>query len=88
MDLLTLSNVALAAIPATVGLSAIARNIGLSDRYSPIADIVFGIALIALIGGVVWQAVILQGILVGLSAAGLYNAPQIVAGKVGKIPQG
>ena len=88
MDLLNLSNLALAAIPATVGLSAIARQVGLPDRFSPLADIAFGVGLVFLVGVTPWQADIVQGLLVGLSAAGLYNAPQIVTGRVGKVQQG
>lgn len=86
MDILTLSTLTIAAIPITVALSAVVRRIGLPDNYSPIADILFGIGLVAIVGGVSWQADIVQGLLVGLSAAGLYNAPQIVAGTVGKLP--
>ena len=78
--ILTLSALTLAAIPVVVGLSAVARGIGLPDRYSPLADIIFGIVIVFLVGGVAWQGDIVQGILVGLAAAGLWNAPQIVAG--------
>ncbi|MDE2022423.1 MAG: holin [Patescibacteria group bacterium] len=85
MDLLTLSNFTIAAIPITVGLSAIARQGGVPDRFSPIADIAFGIVLVFLVGVNPWQADVVQGLLVGLSAAGLYNAPQIVTGRVGKL---
>lgn len=80
MDILTLSSLTIAAIPVVVGLSTVARLVGLPVRYSPIADLLFGIGLVFLIGGVTWQGEIVQGILVGLAAAGLYSAPQVVAG--------
>ena len=80
MDILTLSPYTLATIPVVIALSTVARLVGLPVRYSPVADLIFGIALMALFAAGSWAVVILQGLLLGLIAAGLYNAPQVVAG--------
>lgn len=88
MDILSLTPAVFAAIPVVIGLSAVIRQIGLPERYSPVADVILGVAVVWLIGAVSLQADVLQGILVGLSAAGLYNGTQVVAGSLVKaVPQ-
>lgn len=67
-----------AAIPIIVGLSAVARGLSLPERFSPLADILFGIGVVVLVGGTTWQGDILQGLVIGLSAAGLYNGSKVV----------
>lgn len=84
MDILSLTPAVFAAIPVVIGLSAVIRQLGLPERYSPLADLVLGILTVFLIGAVSLQADVLQGLLVGLSAAGLYNGTQVVAGSLVK----
>lgn len=79
-NILTLSALAVAMIPVTVACVATIRaTIEIADRFVPITSIAVGIALVALTGETVWQAMIIQGLLVGLSASGLYSN-----GKAGK----
>lgn len=77
---LDISALSVAMIPVVVGLSAIARGLNLPERFSPLTDIIFGIGLVTLVGGTVWQGDIVQGIIIGLSAAGLYNGSKVVTG--------
>lgn len=54
-------------------------------RWNPLVAIVFGIGWNALIGSLlvppmVWQIVILQGLLTGLGASGLYSGVKAVRG--------
>ena len=71
-DLLTLNPLIAVYIPVVIGLIAVAKQTGLPTRFAPLAALVLGIALTALTG-TSWQADILQGIITGLSAAGLYS---------------
>lgn len=83
-NVLTLTPAIFAAIPVVIGLSAVLRQSGFPARYSPLIDLLLGIATVWLIGGVSIQADVLQGFLVGLSAAGLYNGGQVVTGSLVK----
>lgn len=61
-------------IPVIFGLVELSKNLGVSKKYSPIVSLILGI-----IGGVVYiypediRAGILMGIIMGLSAVGLYS---------------
>lgn len=70
--LFTLTPFAVAAIPVTVGLVAVLKGIGLPSRWAPVASIALGALLISLIAPV-WQVIVAQGIIVGLSASGLWS---------------
>lgn len=70
--LFTLTPLVLACIPATVGLVAIVRGVGLPSAWAPVVSILIGAGLVALTSGV-WQVIIAQGILVGLCASGLWS---------------
>lgn len=62
----------MATIPVVVALVQVIKQMGLSDRYAPIASIVLGIGLAAVVTtGLV--PIIIGGIVVGLSASGLYS---------------
>jgi hypothetical protein len=71
-NLFNFSALTLAAIPLCLGIVAAIRQLGLPSRFAPIVSIVIGIGLIALTGQT-WQADISQGIIVGLSASGLWS---------------
>lgn len=66
-----------AIVPVIVGLVQVAKDIGVSNRYAPIASIVMGVGLIALTG-VNLQTMIVQGIIAGLAASGLYSGGKSV----------
>jgi len=70
--LFTFTPVVVACIPVTVGLVAVAKNIGLDGKYAPLASLVVGIGLVAL-SAAAWQVVVAQGIIVGLAASGLWS---------------
>lgn len=75
MDTSTLfqfSPIIVAIVPVVVGLVAIAKGVGLPSKYAPLAAVAFGAGLVALTG-VAWQAFLVQGIIAGLAAAGLYS---------------
>ena len=71
-DLFTFSQLAVGAVPITLGLVAIVKLAGLPSRFAPLASILIGVGLVALTG-VTWQAGIVQGIIVGLAASGLWS---------------
>lgn len=70
-NLFDLNALVLGAIPMTLGLVAVAKTY-MNSRYAPLASLAIGIGLVALTG-IAWQAVIVQGILVGLAASGLWS---------------
>lgn len=72
-ELFSLSIGGLAAIPIVVGLVEMAKGLKLDSKYASLLSILLGIGLL-LLGGEVWQAAIAQGILIGLSASGLYSS--------------
>lgn len=59
-------------VPVALGLVAALKQARLSSRFAPLASIVIGIALVALTGQT-WQADIAQGVVVGLTASGLWS---------------
>lgn len=61
-----------AIVPIVVGLVQVAKGVGIPSKYAPVVSIVFGIGLVALTG-VAWQAFVVQGIIAGLAASGLYS---------------
>lgn len=61
----------LALIPVVIGLTQVVKKVGLSNRYAPLASLVFGLLGAFLLGGEATE-VILAGVIVGLSASGLY----------------
>jgi len=69
------SPLVLAAIPVVLGLVEVTKRVGLPARYAPLASLVFGVGAIALTG-VSWQATVIQGIIVGLAASGLWSGPK------------
>ena len=78
-ELFTLSPLALAAIPVVIGLVQVVKNLTfVGSQYAPIASLVIGIGLMALTG-IEWQAFVVQGLIVGLAASGLYSGFRSVA---------
>lgn len=71
-SLFEFSPVLVAIVPVVIGLVQVAKSIGLPTNYAPFASVIFGAGLVALTG-VEWQSVIVQGLIAGLAAAGLYS---------------
>lgn len=67
----------LAIVPVIIGLVAIAKGVDMPTKYAPILAIVLGIGLVALTGGL-WQSWIIQGIIAGLAASGLWSGARAV----------
>lgn len=78
----TLSPLALGAIPLIVGLVQVLKGVNLPTKLAPVASILLGIGILA-ISGIVWQAFVIQGIIVGLSASGLYSGSKKVLNPAG-----
>ena len=62
----------MATIPVVVALVQVTKQVGLNDRYAPVASIVIGIGLASIVT-VGWVSILVGGIVVGLSASGLYS---------------
>ncbi len=64
----------IALIPVIVGLVEIVKRLGLNDKFAPLVSLVFGV-----VAGIVYlspgnvQMGVLQGIVMGLAAVGLYS---------------
>lgn len=76
-EVFQLTPLALGAIPVIVGLVQVIKGVGLPNKYAPVASIVLGVTILAIVG-LAWQAFLIQGIIVGLSAAGLYSGSKAV----------
>lgn len=68
------------AIAIAVGLTELVKRVGVSNRYAPIASLVFGVALAFLANGIS-GATVVSGIFFGLSASGLWSGVKSVSGK-------
>lgn len=63
----------LALVPIVVGLVEIVKGVGLPARFAGLASLLLGIGGAFLIGGAISE-VVLGGLVVGLTASGLYSA--------------
>lgn len=67
-------------IPAINGMVEIAKRAGLSNRYCPLLAV--GLGVLASLGlndpGQSWPARIVEGVVVGLSAVGMYSGTRNV----------
>jgi hypothetical protein len=62
----------LALVPLTVALTEVVKGLGVTDRYAPVASMCLGIALGFFVFPTI-PSVILGGIVIGLTASGLYS---------------
>ena len=76
-DLTTAFTSYLALIPIVVGLVQVCKVSGLPSRWAPLCSLVFGVGLAFLVQAMVVPVTlgmtILAGLIVGLSASGLYS---------------
>lgn len=71
MDII-LSPLMLASIPVVLGVVSAIKVAGLPDKWAPVASLVFGLVVAFVAGGTLLVEV-LGGLVVGLSASGLYS---------------
>ena len=62
----------IAIVPVILGLVQVVKSVGLPSKFAPLASLVIGVGLVALTGAS-WQADIVQGIIAGLAASGLWS---------------
>jgi hypothetical protein len=60
-------------IPVIVALVALAKELGLPEKFSPILSMALGIVAILVFGSETWRVAVFQGIICGLAASGLYS---------------
>ncbi|HEK9101985.1 TPA: holin [Bacillus pseudomycoides] len=65
-------------IAVIVGLSQIAKTIGLQTKYIPLVNLTLGIVLGVLFLGGDIKTNVFQGIIIGLSASGLFDHTKIL----------
>ncbi|NKW95811.1 holin [Bacillus toyonensis] len=65
-------------IGIVVGLSQVAKTIGLQTKYVPLLNVTLGIVLGVLFLGGNIKTNVFQGIIVGLSASGLFDHTKIM----------
>lgn len=80
----------IATVPAVIALCTIARDLGLPSRVTPVFALLCGVALQALqalsVEGSLtnWPEVIIQGIILGLGASGVYDGAKVVGKQANK----
>lgn len=67
-------------IPIIVGLVELGKRIGISAQFAPLLAVLFGIGFAWLSAGAFSTAVLVGGIVLGLSASGLWSGAKAVSG--------
>jgi hypothetical protein len=67
----------LALVPIVIGLVAVIKKVGLNTRYLPVVALILGMLGVVGLEGISATALI-GGIVVGLSASGLYSGTKAV----------
>lgn len=76
--LFSFNTLTVAIIPIVTGLVGVLKTTSKMDsRFAPVASILFAAVLVAVTGGT-WQVVIIQGVVIGLAASGLYSGSKAV----------
>lgn len=76
----------LATVPAVIALVTLIKDLGLPAKFAPLAAVVLGVALSVLaalsLGSVAnWYETVSLGVILGLSAAGLYDGARVIGTK-------
>jgi uncharacterized membrane protein HdeD (DUF308 family) len=70
-------------IAILIGISQVAKELGLKTKYIPLFNVVLGIVLGAFfIAELTMQERILQGLIIGLSASGLFDQSKLFKGEM------
>lgn len=70
--LFSMSPMVIAMVPIVLGMTQIAKEVGLPSKYASLFSVFIGVSFMALLGGE-WQIAIAQGTVVGLLASGLWS---------------
>jgi len=73
--------VVISAVPLVLGLTQVAKMVGMPSKYAPLLALVIGISYALGLQGLSALSIV-QGISYGLSAAGLYTGTKTVAQEV------
>lgn len=73
----------IATVPAVLALVTLAKSLGLPTKFSPLLAVLLGVALtlfssLALAESVNWYQSISMGLILGLSASGLYDGAKLI----------
>lgn len=60
-------------VPIVVALVEMIKRAGLSPKYAPLVSVVLGVGMFAIFGVGETLPVLFEGLIVGLSASGLYS---------------
>lgn len=71
----------LIAIPFITAIVSAFKMAGLPSKYAPVASIIIGIFLVSVTSDIWWTDEILIGVVLGLSASGLYSGGKTVLTK-------
>lgn len=72
--MLEITPLVLAVVPVVIALVQVVKKFGINSKYAPVAAIAFGIGLTYLVlPDAILKDVLLQGLILGLSASGLYS---------------
>ena len=63
----------LVTIPLITAIVSALKMAGLPAKYAPIASMLVGITIIAMVTDFIWTDEIILGVIMGLSASGLYS---------------
>ena len=70
------------AIAITLGVTEVTKRIGLKERFAPIVALLVGLLSVYLtVDGINLKELVVDGIVVGLSAMGLWSGTKALAGK-------
>lgn len=75
MEILTAANLAL--VPVVIGVTQVFKGF-VAERFAPIVSLVLGVAASFVFPAVTVAQTVLAGIVVGLSASGLYSGTKTV----------
>lgn len=78
ISLVSLSPISLALIPVVIGLVSVAKSY-VSSKWAPLISLVLGIGTAFFVPAATVGLTVLQGILIGLAASGLYSGVKATA---------
>lgn len=68
-------------LPIIIGLTELAKRLGLPARFAPLISLALGIGLATLAAGGFTAVALVGGVFLGLSASGLWSGVKSVGGK-------
>jgi len=71
----------IALVPLIVGVVEVAKQVGLPVRFAPLLSLLLGLGAGFFLHGSSLALSVVTGLMIGLSASGLYSATKTIAGK-------